>query len=114
MTTPKSAVTGKSQYRIPSPSAPGPIRPQPNVMGGVTHRAGRAGGDNMSSGSSSVPPAPWSASFNGPVQTGSTRTAAMTKLAFKGSDKLPGGLADNKSKKDFDPKSMREGVRVER
>lgn len=68
----------------------------------------------MSSGSSSVPPAPWSASFNGPVQTGSTRTAAMTKLAFKGSDKLPGGLADNKSKKDFDPKSMREGVRVER
>jgi hypothetical protein len=37
----------------------------------------------------------------------------MEKTAFERKDLIPGGLADNKSYKDFPPKKVREGQRVE-
>jgi hypothetical protein len=64
----------------------------------------------MSRQGSPVPPAQWSSSFAGPVQTGS----AITKLAFRTHDKLKGGLADRMLKRDFDHDRLEEGVRVER
>ena len=38
---------------------------------------------------------------------------AGTVIAFLGKDKIPGGLADKKKIKDFDPKSLEEGTKVE-
>lgn len=49
----------------------------------IHHKANQLGSHDAMQrlGISSVPPARWSSAFNGPVQTGSTRTAAMTKVA---------------------------------
>ena len=80
------------------------------------HKANRAGAHDVMErlGLSSVPPARWSSAFKGPVQTGSTRTAAMTKVAFKGNDVIPGGKADKLPKSSFSPKALAEGAEVER
>lgn len=82
----------------------------------IHHKANQLGAEQAMQrlGLSSVPPARWASAFKGPVQTGSTRTAAMTKLAFKGNDVIPGGKADKMPKSAFNPKALAEGAKVER
>jgi hypothetical protein len=82
----------------------------------INHRANTAGSEAAARtlGFNSVPPARWSSSFKGPVQTSSTRTAAMTKLAFKGNDVLPGGKADKLPESSFDRRALAQGTKVER
>jgi hypothetical protein len=42
------------------------------------------------------------------------KTLELASLYAQAADKIPGGLADGKSKKDFDPKALAKGRKVEK